>query len=54
MLIIDPVEMGWNSFSINKIRNHHHNIDIEFTRKKGMIVRADVIVRAGLTALQKR
>ncbi len=33
-LIIDPVEMGWKSFSVKNIWYRNHNIDIEYTQKK--------------------
>jgi len=52
-LIIDPVDMGWNSFSLKNIRYRNHDIDIEFTRKKGMVIRIDGIVKAKTAVLQK-
>jgi hypothetical protein len=52
-MIIDPIDMGWKSFSLKNIRYRNHNIDIEFTRGKGMIVRVDGIVKAERKGLQK-
>jgi hypothetical protein len=53
VLIIDPVDMGWKSFSVKNIRYRNHNIDIEFTRAKGMIVRVDGNIKAKTAGLQK-
>ena len=47
------VDMGWNSFSLSNIRYRNHNIDVEFTREKGMTVRVDGIVKANPVGLQK-
>lgn len=52
-LVINPVDMGWESFSVKNIRYRNHDIDIEFTRQKGMIVRVDGIVQAATSGLQK-
>lgn len=52
-LIIDPIDMGWKSFSLKNIRYRNHNIDIEFTREKGMTIRLDGIVKAEKAGLQK-
>jgi hypothetical protein len=52
-LIIDPVDMGWDSFSLTNIRYHNHDIDVEFTRAKGMTVRIDGIVKASTPRLEK-
>ena len=52
-LIIDPVDMGWKSFSLKNIRYRNHDIDVEFTRNKGMTVRVDGIVKANKAGLQK-
>jgi len=51
-LIIDPIDMGWESFSFRNIRYRNHNIDIIFTREKGMTVRVDGIVKANTAGLQ--
>lgn len=52
-IIIDPVDMGWESFSFSNIRYRNHDIDVEFTREKGMIVRVDGVVKARTPRLQK-
>jgi hypothetical protein len=52
-LIIDPLDMGWKSFSVKNIRYRNHDLDIEFTRDKGMKVRVDGVVRARTSRLQK-
>ena len=52
-LIIDPVDMGWKSFSFRNIRYRNHNIDIEFNREKGMTISLDGIVKASTAGLQK-
>ena len=52
-LIIDPVDMGWNSFSIKNLRYRNHDLDIAFTRSKGMEVRVDGIITFQSAALQK-
>ncbi len=52
-LEIDPVDMGWQSFSVKNIRYHNHNIDIAFTREKGMTVHVDGILKAQTAGLQK-
>jgi hypothetical protein len=52
-LVIDPVDMGWKSFSVKNIRYRNHNIDVEFTRGKGMTIRVDGIVKAKTAVLQK-
>lgn len=52
-LIIDPVDMGWKSFSLKDIRYRNHDIDIEFDRKKGMLIRVDGVVKATTKGLQK-
>lgn len=52
-LIINPVDMGWRSFALKNIRYRNHDIDIEFTREKGMIIRVDGIVKAKTAGLQK-
>ncbi|MBS1656167.1 MAG: hypothetical protein JSU05_15040 [Bacteroidetes bacterium] len=52
-IIIHPVDMGWNYFSFNNIRYQDHDIDIEFTREKGLTVRVDGIEKARTRGLQK-
>jgi hypothetical protein len=52
-LVIDPVDMGWKSFSFKNIRYRNHDIDIEFSREKGVIIRVDGVVIAQRAALQK-
>ena len=52
-LIIDPVDMGWRSFSLKNVRYRNHDIDIEFTRQKGMIVRVDGMTKGRTEVLRK-
>jgi hypothetical protein len=52
-LIIDPVDMGWKSFSMQNIRYRNHDIDIEYNREKGMTIRVDGIVKMETALLQK-
>lgn len=52
-LIIDPVDMGWKSFSLKNIRYRNHDIDVEFNRQKGMTVRVDGMEKAKIKSLQK-
>ena len=52
-VIIDPVDMGWKSFSLENIRYRNHDLDIDFTRGKGMTVRVDGVLRAKTASLQK-
>jgi hypothetical protein len=52
-VLIDPVDMGWESFSLTNIRYRNHDIDIEYNRDQGMIVRMDGLVRAEAPGLQK-
>jgi hypothetical protein len=52
-LIIDPIDMGWKSFSMKNIRYRNHNIDIEFIKEKGMTIRIDGTVQAETAVLQK-
>jgi len=52
-LIIDPIDMGWESFSIKNIRYRNHDIDIEYTRGKGMTIRIDGVVKTQTAGLQK-
>jgi hypothetical protein len=52
-IIIDPVDMGWESFALTNVRYRNHDIDVEFSREKGMTVRIDGIVNARTPRLQK-
>ncbi|HEY4290022.1 MAG TPA: trehalase family glycosidase [Puia sp.] len=52
-LIIDPLDMGWKSFSLKNIRYRNHDLDIDYTRDKGMVIRVDGIVKARTARLQK-
>jgi hypothetical protein len=52
-LIIDPVDMGWQSFSVKNIHYRNHDIDIEFTREKGMIFYVDGMIKARSAVLKK-
>lgn len=52
-LIIDPVDMGWDSFSLRHIRYRNHNLDIEFSRATGLTVRVDGREKANSARLQK-
>jgi hypothetical protein len=45
--------MGWESFSVKNIRYRNHDIDVEFTRGKGMTIRVDGMVKAKTAVLQK-
>lgn len=52
-ILIEPVDMGWDSFSITNIRYRNHDLDIEYDRQKGMVVRVDGVVRAQSHELQR-
>lgn len=52
-LIIDPVDMGWQYFSFKNIRYRNHDIDVEFDRKKGMLVKVDGEERAKESKLRR-
>ena len=52
-LVIDPIDMGWKSFSFKNIRYRNHDLDIEFTRGLGMKISVDGIVKIKTPALQK-
>jgi hypothetical protein len=52
-LIIDPLDMGWKSFSLKNVSYRNYNLDIEFTRGEGMTIRVDGIVRSNTKDLQK-
>lgn len=52
-LIIDPVDMDWKSFSVKNIRYRDHDIDVEFTRGKGMVIRVDGIIKRKEKGLQR-
>lgn len=52
-ILIDPVDMGWESFSLTNIRYRNHDIDIEYSRNSGFVVRVDGQVRAKAAVLQR-
>jgi hypothetical protein len=52
-ILIDPVDMGWESFSLTNIRYRNHDIDIEYTRALGIIIRVDGLVRAKSPRLRR-
>jgi hypothetical protein len=52
-LIINPVDMGWKSFSLKNVRYRNHDVDIEFFREKGMIIHVDGVLKARTAGLQK-
>ncbi len=52
-IIIDPVDMGWASFSMTNIRYRNHDVDVEFDRERGLVVRLDGEVKASTPKLQK-
>lgn len=52
-LIIDPVDMGWKSFSIKNIRYQNHDINVVYSKNKGMTVTVDGVVKAKTASLQK-
>ena len=52
-ILIDPVDMGWESFSLTNIRYRNHDIDIEYSRDSGFVVRMDGRVRAKAAVLQR-
>ncbi|HEY4108079.1 hypothetical protein, partial [Puia sp.] len=52
-LVIDPVDMGWKSFAVKNVRYRDHNLDVEFTRVKGMVIRVDGVVKAKTARLEK-
>ncbi|HSB93675.1 MAG TPA: trehalase family glycosidase [Flavitalea sp.] len=52
-LLIDPIDMGWKSFFVSNIRYRNHDIDIEFSRQEGLIVRVDGMIKAHTARLQR-
>ena len=52
-ILIDPVDMGWESFSVTNIRYRNHDIDVELSRGQGLAVRVDGQVRATAPGLQR-
>lgn len=52
-LVIDPVDMGWESFSMTNVRYRNHDLDIDYTRGQGLVVRVDGEVRATAPQLQR-
>ncbi len=52
-IIINPVDMGWESFSLENIRYREHDIDIVYSKTKGMIVRVDGKVKGKQSKLTK-
>lgn len=52
-LVIDPVDMGWENFSMKNIRYRNHTIDIEYSKKKGMVIKVDGKVKSNTKKLQK-
>ncbi len=52
-LLIDPLDMGWSSFSLANIRYRGQDIDIEYSRGQGLVVRVDGVMRASAPDLQK-
>jgi len=52
-ILIDPFDMGWDSFSLLNVHYRNHDIDIEYAREQGLVVRVDGVVRAKAPLLQK-
>ena len=52
-LLIDPVDMGWESFSLTNVRYRNRDIVIEYSRSQGLLVRVDGMLRAHAPHLQK-
>lgn len=52
-LLIDPIDMGWEAFSLTNVRYRYQDIDIEYTRDQGLVVRIDGLVRAKAPRLQR-
>jgi len=52
-IVIDPVDMGWESFSLTNVRYRNRDIDIEYTREQGIVVRVGGVVRATAPQLQR-
>jgi hypothetical protein len=51
-LIIDPVDLGWESFAVKNIRYQNHDMDVEFARKNGMRIKVDGRVRSETAGLK--
>lgn len=52
-LLVDPLDMGWEAFTMTNIRYRDHDIDVEFSRGAGLLVCVDGQVRAQAAALQR-
>jgi hypothetical protein len=52
-IVIDPVDMGWESFSLTNVRYRNHDIDVEYTRTQGLVVRVDGVEKVKSPRLQK-
>jgi hypothetical protein len=52
-IVIDPVDMGWESFSLSNVRYQNKDIDIEYTQAQGLVVRVDGVVKAKAPQLQR-
>jgi hypothetical protein len=52
-ILIDPVEMGWESFSLSNVRYQNKDIDIEYSQAQGLVVRVDGVVKAKAPRLQR-
>ena len=52
-LIIDPVDMGWETFSLRHIHYRDHDIDIEYHRDQGLLVYINCKLKAKTSALKK-
>jgi hypothetical protein len=52
-ILIDPIDMGWESFSLSNVRYQNKDIDIEYTQAQGLVVRVDGVVKAKAPRLQK-
>ena len=52
-ILIDPIDMGCESFSLTNVRYRNHDIDVEFTWEKGITVRIDGVVKARTPCLKK-
>ncbi|RZJ68629.1 MAG: hypothetical protein EOO50_00165 [Flavobacterium sp.] len=53
VLTIDPIDLGWDSFSIKNVRYRNHDVEVEFSKTKGMRVKVDGKVRAKSPVLKK-
>jgi hypothetical protein len=52
-IVIDPVDMGWDSFSLSNVRYQNKDIDVEYSRAQGLVVRVDGVVKAQAPGLQR-